>query len=122
MQSLHGVLINWNDGSTTLGVIFPDDNLYVHEPICDTWKSQVDFLAQFEDACKIEVIGPVVATDIARTQLDELYKENRSNLEAGLRGLERDYNNARRMYDELDTSARIVEAFSIIATPEEATL
>jgi len=94
---LRGVLITLPDGTQVLGAVFPDDKLYVHEPICDLWANEQDFIDLYTGAT-IELIGPVIALALAREEATKQYNQNRFDLDNG-------YKNIMGMFATLDAGA-----------------
>lgn len=76
-----GIEVTLDNGSKVLGVIFPDDTVYVHEPISDTYDSQEDLLDDYTGA-SIQVLGTIMPLEQALKMLDDNHEKNLQALEA----------------------------------------
>jgi hypothetical protein len=68
------------DGTTTQGVIFHDETVYIADPIADSYASQQDMLESLSGA-KMAIIGAVMPLDLARQFVEEHYTKNMESLE-----------------------------------------
>jgi hypothetical protein len=66
-----GCLFYWNDESM-IACQLPDGQIYIHDPICDTFGSKADALDAYPGS-RLEMIGPVVALPVALQALHDTH-------------------------------------------------
>jgi hypothetical protein len=84
-------------GAAIFGVVMPDAQVYLHEPICETYGSIADAQEHFPDAL-VEVSGPVVPTAYMRLRLEQDYQRQQQRNQ-------QEYENALSMLAECDAMA-----------------
>ena len=101
---MFGFLLTLPDCTVVPGVIFDDGKVYAHEPIADLYDSKDDVLRDYPDA-SFQMIGPVVATDMARELVEQDRARALTLLEEHKELVESEYRNALRIIDQREGKA-----------------
>ena len=67
---LKGIILELPDSTLVFGAIMPDQQVYLHEPIVDTFGSQEDVLKAYEGA-SLHIIGQL-SQEICESALAEV--------------------------------------------------
>lgn len=109
-----GILVTYPDTSVSFGCVFLDGEVYIHEPVCDTYGNMDDckrglesywrgvstdpYSPTYEQSPEIEIVGPLVALEAARRNMEEQYEE-------GKKALERDHQYHLQWFEEYETES-----------------
>jgi hypothetical protein len=85
-----GIEITLHDGTTALGVIFPDDTVYVHNPISDSYASQEDVLEDLA-ASSIQILGAIMPLEKVLEMLRDNHDGNLEAVERNRAMVEREF-------------------------------
>lgn len=96
---MFGIEVTLASGNKAVGVLFPDGQVYVHEPIADSYGSVSDLLAA-ENISDFQVLGPVVPLEITRREAHKSYLESIKFLDKQRQRVEEDYKVSIAMLDE----------------------
>jgi hypothetical protein len=87
---MFGIEVTLASGQKAVGVIFPDGQVYVHEPIADSYGSVSDLLVA-EKISDFHVLGPVVPIEVARRKATEGYLASIEQIGKVRKQVEEDY-------------------------------
>lgn len=85
-----GFDIRLPDGKHASAVLFDDGAIYVHEPVCDTFGSVEDFLAD-RPGCFVDPVGPIVPYLQVLADMENDFKRGREQVFRHLDKMEREY-------------------------------
>lgn len=92
---MFGIIFTLEDGTEIAGAIMHDGNVYLHNPICDTYHSQEDALADHPGA-SMEVVGPVIGINMALNTLEDHYQRSKAQIAESVKQVDREYTLSKR--------------------------